>query len=116
MTAPIKGMGCIRCMYYEKTDANYGECRRYAPHPNAATFVPKVDAVGSIKVDVHWPKVYDTNWCGQFAGRKPEQMEENKPKPAAVRPRPVTPPEGGAEFQLKPEEEPVHPSTEIDIS
>lgn len=117
MTAPIKGMACVKCMYFEKTDANYGECRRYAPHPNPSSFVPKINAVGTIKTDIHWPKVYDSNWCGQFAGRKPEQVAANTPKPAAVRPRTVAVPNDGNEsqFKLAPEIEAPEPAPKIDI-
>ena len=45
MPAPIKGMSCSHCVYYEKTAENFGECRRYAAHPNACEFVPKINAV-----------------------------------------------------------------------
>lgn len=70
MAAPIQGMMCGTCAYYESVADEHGECRRYAPHPNSASFVPKVDSVGQIKYDIHWPKVYRDNWCGQFASRK----------------------------------------------
>ncbi|RKY09914.1 MAG: hypothetical protein DRP56_01940 [Planctomycetota bacterium] len=70
MPAPISGVCCGNCAYYEQREDTHGECRRYAPHPNPATYVPKVESVGQIKIDVHWPKVYSTNWCGQFASRQ----------------------------------------------
>lgn len=118
MPAPIKGMQCSHCVYYEKTAENFGECRRYAPHPNASEFVPKVQAVGAIKTDVHWPKVYDSNWCGQFAARKADQVPADMPKPAAVRPETVPPPPDdgtGPKLKLAPEIESPHPAPKIDI-
>lgn len=107
MPAPIKGMGCAHCVYYEKTAENYGECRRYAPHPNPCEFVPKAQAVGVIKTDIHWPKVYDSTWCGQFAARKADQVPADMPKTAAVRPQPVAPPAGeeASKLTLAPETE-----------
>ena len=71
MSAPATGICCANCVYYEQQpEDNYGECRRYAPHPNSSTYVPKAEAVGQIKYDIHWPKVYSSNWCGQFGSRQ----------------------------------------------
>jgi hypothetical protein len=70
MAAPLQGMCCGQCAYFEAVAEEHGECRRYAPHPNSSSYVPKVDSVGQIKFDIHWPKVYRDNWCGQFASRK----------------------------------------------
>jgi len=67
MPAPRPEITCSACVYFEKTGSNFGECRHYAPHPNASFFVSRSEATGAIKTDVHWPKVYDTNWCGEFA-------------------------------------------------
>ncbi len=120
MPAPIKGMQCSHCVYYEKTAENFGECRRYAPHPNACEFVPKAQAVGVIKTDIHWPKVYDTTWCGQFSARKADQVPADSPKQtAALRPKPVPQPkpdEAGPKYTLAPEEELPEPHVpRIDI-
>ena len=102
MPAPIKGMACSNCVYYEKTAENFGECRRYAPHSNSSVFVAKADAVGVYKTDVHFPKVYDSTWCGQFAARKPDQVPADIPKEDAVHSQPVAPPPGtGNEPKLK---------------
>lgn len=117
MTAPIKGMCCLHCMFYEKTAENYGECRRYAPHPNPSEFVPKVNAVGVVKTDVHWPKVYDNNWCGQFSARKPDQISAEEARAHAVRAQPVQPPVDNKEPRLKlaPEPPASETASRIDI-
>ncbi|MCI0499067.1 MAG: hypothetical protein L0Y36_05235 [Planctomycetales bacterium] len=70
MSSSVPGISCANCVYYEKTEETHGECHRYAPHPNSAMYVPKADSVGQIKFDIHWPRVYDNNWCGQFGSRK----------------------------------------------
>ena len=117
MPAPIKGMNCSRCVYYEKTAENFGECRRYAPHPNPCEFISKINAVGSVKTDVHWPKVYDNTWCGQFSARKADQVPADIPKKAAFRAQPVAPPANDSEPKLKlsPEEPDPRPAPVIDI-
>ncbi|MHC4237143.1 MAG: hypothetical protein ACYSOF_09375 [Planctomycetota bacterium] len=77
MSSPAAGISCGNCVYYEQKEESSGECRRYAPHPNSAAYVPKVEAVGQIKFDIHWPKVYTSAWCGQFGSRqKPAQPEQ----------------------------------------
>ena len=79
MSAPVSGICCDNCVYYEKKEDNQGECRRYAPHPNSSTYVPKAESVGQIKYDIHWPKVYSTSWCGQFGSRqKAEQQQDSQ--------------------------------------
>lgn len=118
MTAPVPGMACCHCVFFDKTAENFGECRRYAPRPNQCEYVPKIHAVGSVKVDVHWPKVYDNNWCGQFSGRKPDQLPADTPKKAAIRPVPVPVPKSdGSEpkLALAPEIESPDPAPKIDI-
>jgi hypothetical protein len=57
-------------MYYEKSGQGYGECRRNAPSPNSSFYVPRAEGIGSIKTDSHWPKVFDSNWCGEFQARQ----------------------------------------------
>ena len=69
MSSPAAGICCENCVYYEKKEDAHGECRRYAPHPNSAAYVPKTESVGQIKFDIHWPKVYSSGWCGQFGSR-----------------------------------------------
>jgi hypothetical protein len=75
MSAPAPGICCDNCVYYEQIEEAHGECRRYAPHPNSPTYVPKAESVGQIKFDVHWPKVFGTAWCGQFGSRQKAQQQ-----------------------------------------
>lgn len=60
---------CDKCDYYLQTAPGAGECRRYAPSPNRTIFVTRSEATGGYKNDVHWPKVYDSNWCGEFKAK-----------------------------------------------
>jgi len=86
MSAPINGMSCANCLFFEHTDEQFGECRRHAPQPNSSFFVTKMQSVGSIKTDIHWPKVFLTSWCGQFAARKKSQQKHSEaPKKVLVR-------------------------------
>lgn len=78
MSAPAQGICCENCVYYEHILETHGECRRYAPHPNTPSYVPKADAVGQIKFDIHWPKVFGTAWCGQFQSREKAQQQAQK--------------------------------------
>lgn len=64
-----QGMTCPVCRYFERIAEGHGECRRYAPHPNTPLFISKADSLGTYKNDIHWPKVYDRNWCGEFVAR-----------------------------------------------
>lgn len=75
MSAPATGISCGNCVYYEEIEATHGECRRYAPHPNSPNYVPKAEAVGQIKYDIHWPKVFSSAWCGQFASRQKAKQQ-----------------------------------------
>jgi len=59
-------MTCPHCVYFERIAEGHGECHRYAPRPNEPLFVSKADSMGAYKNDIHWPKVYDRNWCGEF--------------------------------------------------
>ena len=70
MTAPIAGMCCGNCVFYELADERAGECRKNAPMPNSPDFVTKMETVGSYKIDAHWAKVFATAWCGQYSQRK----------------------------------------------
>ena len=118
MPASIKGLSCSHCMFFEKIAENFGECHRYAPHPNACEFVPKINAVGAVKTDVHWPKVYDNNWCGQFAARKPDQLSADEGRASALRAQPVQPPAASGnepKLKLAPEIEAPEPAPKIDI-
>jgi len=60
---------CGQCVYYFQSNPGMGECRRYAPRPNSSFFVSRSEATGTIKTDVHWPKVYESNWCGDFKAK-----------------------------------------------
>lgn len=103
MSAPIAGMCCENCLYFEKTDERFGECRRHAPQPNPCSFVTKMESVGKIHTDIHWPKVFNNNWCGQFGARKKVKgKSQAAPKKVVVRP-PVHQ-EGEAELKLRAEE------------
>lgn len=87
MSAPVSGMCCINCLYFEQTDAQFGECRRHAPGPNSCSFVTKMESVGRIHTDIHWPKVFNNNWCGQFGARKKVQKaSQEAPKKIVVQP------------------------------
>ena len=106
MSAPVSGMSCENCVYFERTNDGYGECRRHAPQPNSAFFVTKAEAIGVIKTDIHWPKVYNSNWCGQFAARKKTQAKSDQvPAPKRVVP-PTKPAEGEEVLKLRNEELP----------
>jgi hypothetical protein len=89
MTAPVEGIRCGVCMYYEMTNEREGECRRHAPQPNPPVFVTKMEFVGAFKVDTHWPKVYASNWCGQYNPRKKGSVNQAPPPPPSVKPRPT---------------------------
>lgn len=69
MSAPKEGMSCGVCKFYESIGQGAGECRRHAPCPNASAYVPRTEGIGTIKTDIHWPKVFDANWCGEFQAR-----------------------------------------------
>lgn len=103
MTAPIAGMCCINCAFFERLNEGFGECRRNAPQPNACAFVTKNESIGTVKTDVHWPKVYNSNWCGQFSVRKKAQAQTT-PKPVVVHKPPVKPAEGEEILKLQPQE------------
>jgi hypothetical protein len=103
MTAPVVGLNCEHCVFFERTDPVFGECRRHAPQPNSPVFVPKNEAVGTFKNDTHWPKVYLTSWCGQFSARKKSQ-EAAPPEAKTVAPPPSRNPELDNLIKLKPAE------------
>lgn len=69
MSALHQGGNCANCRYFERFAEGHGECRRYAPRPNAPAYVSKTDSLGALKNDIHWPKVYDRNWCGEFVAQ-----------------------------------------------
>ena len=69
-----EGRNCRDCRNFQEISDVHGECRRYAPKSNSAVYVER-GMVGEIKVDIHWPKVYHRNWCGEFTP-KPEQPKE----------------------------------------
>jgi hypothetical protein len=60
---------CEHCEYYLQSAPGSGECRRYAAHPSPSVYVTRAEATGTYKTDVHWPKVYDSNWCGDFKAK-----------------------------------------------
>ena len=104
MSAPVAGMNCSNCLYFELLDERSGECRRYAPHPNASFYVSKMESVGKINTDIHWPKVYNNSWCGQFAANKKTRKPTAPPKKKCFIRPPEKPPEGEEILKLKPEE------------
>lgn len=79
---PIKegeeGRHCPDCRHFQPITDVFGECRRYAPRANDSVYVER-GMVGEIKVDIHWPKVYHRNWCGDFAP-KTEQSKVDQPQ------------------------------------
>ena len=102
MSAPIAGMCCVNCLYFEKTDEGFGECRRHAPQPNPCMFVTKMEAVGKVHTDIHWPKVFNSNWCGQFGTRKKVKTAQVAPKKVVV--HPPMHEKGEVELKLRAEE------------
>ncbi len=102
MSAPIEGMCCAHCVYFEKMDEGSGECRRYAPHPNETAFIPKNDSVGVYKNDVHWPKVFNSSWCGQFSARKKKhRKQESRDAPTNYRPAPKPGESSAEDIEIK---------------
>lgn len=103
MSTPVAGMCCVNCLYFEHTDEHFGECRRHAPSPNPCSFVTKMESVGKVHTDIHWPKVFNSNWCGQFGARKKVQKV-----PQAISKKIVVEPQvhekGEEELKLRPEE------------
>ena len=61
----VEGRHCSDCGNFQPMSDIHGECRRNAPSPNPAVYVER-GMVGEIKVDIHWPKTYHRNWCGEF--------------------------------------------------
>jgi len=115
MTAPIAGMGCANCAFFERTNEGYGECRRHAPQPNACVFVTKNDTIGKVKTDIHWPKVYDSNWCGQFSVRKKAQSK-TVAKPVVIH-KPISESKADGDVLKLKDEEPVkRPPPEITMT
>jgi hypothetical protein len=106
MTAPVEGMRCGVCVFYEMNNERDGECRRHAPQPNAPVFVTKMEFVGAFKVDTHWSKVYTTNWCGQFKQRKKDAINQEAPPPPSVKPRATSTANQGKDvLKLSPDDE-----------
>ena len=108
MTAPVAGISCGVCMYYEMNNERDGECRRHAPQPNQPVFITKMESVGSFKVDTHWPKVYATYWCGQYNPRKKGSINQAPPPPPSVKPRPTSVASSGQDqdvIKLAPDDE-----------
>jgi hypothetical protein len=101
MSSPIAGMCCVNCLYFDQTDEHFGDCRRHAPSPNPCSFVTKMESVGKIHIDIHWPKVFNSNWCGQFGARKKVQKKPQEAPRKIVVQRPVHE-KGEAELQLTP--------------
>ncbi|MCK4999479.1 MAG: hypothetical protein KAS23_08085 [Anaerohalosphaera sp.] len=104
MSAPYAGMCCSNCVYFESTDEGHGECRRHAPQPNSALFIPKAEAIGQIKTDIHWPKVYNNNWCGQFGAHKGASGKTQMPPVKEAVTPPSKPAKGGEVLRVLPEE------------
>ena len=55
----MKPRMCGNCTYFDPdpNEDSVGACRRYAPRPAA--------------VDLPWPTVVDSDWCGEFAESTP---------------------------------------------
>ena len=102
MSAPIAGMCCVNCLYFEQTEEHFGDCRRHAPSPNPCSFVTKMESVGKIHTDIHWPKVFNSNWCGQFGARKKVKKTPQVPPRKIVVHRHAHE-EGEVELKLRPE-------------
>ena len=53
---PVQQQHCSGCRYYLERKRKSGECRRFPPQSRAASET--------------WPKVNDTDWCGEFQDRE----------------------------------------------
>jgi hypothetical protein len=53
---------CVSCRHWQRIDTNpnQGECRRYAPRP---------EAFESIHMMAAWPITNVDDWCGEFSER-----------------------------------------------
>jgi hypothetical protein len=116
MSAPIAGMCCVKCLYFEPSEERFGECRRHAPQPNPCAFITKMESVGKIHTDVHWPKVFNNYWCGQFGARKKVHKSPSPAPRKIVVHRPVHE-KGEDELKLQPEAPPrkVPPNVPVQI-
>jgi len=50
---------CGQCRFYIEKKEALGECRRYAPRPNA--------------LKINWCQVSIDHWCGEFEAKEPAQ-------------------------------------------
>jgi len=61
-----------------------------------------MESVGKIHTDIHWPKVFNSNWCGQFGARKKSKnVPQEAPKKIVVKRKNHE--LGDAELKLQPE-------------
>lgn len=58
---------CADCRYWLRLETNpsQGECRRYAPHP---------EAFESVHMIATWPITNPHDWCGEFAAAGAEPL------------------------------------------
>lgn len=57
---------CGDCMFFQKSDGELGECRRYAPRPvNLRQDIDTADDVFFV-----WPATNEDDWCGEYLDKK----------------------------------------------
>jgi len=57
---------CGECKFFIEKMEKLGECRRYAPRPNAQS--------------INWSKVSLDHWCGEFEQKKPPEGQPINPE------------------------------------
>ena len=71
-----QGVSCAECIFLNgsaKATASVGG----TPASQRTGVYPQIRGLGILQNDVHWSKVYDSNWCGS------SPREQAEPKPAA---------------------------------
>lgn len=59
--APKKIIECLKCFWGQDTSRGYRICRGATP----GTVYRNMDSSGITQADALWPKVLDSDWCGQ---------------------------------------------------
>lgn len=61
---------CRSCRFFDWVDTHEGYCRRLAPEPR---LYEKDDEPMEVP-EVIWPKVFDTDWCGEWQRATPADV------------------------------------------
>ena len=56
---------CETCPFWHRKTKDIGECRRHAPPPIAAIWVPNHSAVSEGFLSPHWRVTFSNQWCGE---------------------------------------------------